>query len=151
MVNHENGYSGAITSITFDGATVAEDALIGRYININGVSAKITDNTATTLTFASTNFGTVADNAVIYAGEGAKGGLGVFSTLLLGADAYGVTDLEGGGLETIVKPLGSGGTADPLNQRSTVGWKATRTAEILLPERLLRVETTSSLEPASAN
>lgn len=39
---------------------------------------------------------------------------GVYSTLVLGANAYGTTSVEGGGLETIVKQLGSAGTADPL-------------------------------------
>ena len=42
-------------------------------------------------------------------------GLAVFGTLVLGAHAYGVTELEGGGLEHIVKQLGYGD--DPLNQR----------------------------------
>ena len=32
-------------------------------------------------------------------------GLAVFGTLVLGAHAYGVTELEGGGLEHIVKQL----------------------------------------------
>ena len=139
-VNHGGGYSGAITSITFDGGTVAEDALINRYININGVTAKITDNTASTLTFASTNFGTINDDAYIYPGEGGKEGTSVFCSLFFGEGAYGVTEVEGGGLQTIVKQKGSAGTADPLDQRSSVGWKAIKTAEILLPEYLIRVE-----------
>ena len=45
-------------------------------------------------------------------------GLAVFGTLVLGAHAYGVTELEGGGLEHIVKQLGYGD--DPLNQRASV-------------------------------
>ena len=143
-VNNADGYSGAITSITFDGGTVAEDALIGRYININGVSAKITDNTASTLTFASTNFGTILNDAVIYPGEGGMEGASVFGTLFLGENAYGVTDIEGGGLQTIVKQKGSAGTADPLDQRSSVGWKAIETAEILMQPYMIRVEHESS-------
>lgn len=66
----------------------------------------------------------------------------VYSTLIIGENAYGVTDVEGMGLEIIVKPLGSGD--DPLNQRSTVGWKAMKTAEILLQQNMVRIETTSS-------
>ncbi len=69
----------------------------------------------------------------------------VFGSLFLGANAYGKTQLEGGGLETIVKPLGSGGTADPLNQRSTVGWKATKVAERLTEEFMIRFESCSTL------
>ena len=40
---------------------------------------------------------------------------GVFGTLILGANAYGVTDIEGGGMQTIIKQKGSAGTADPLS------------------------------------
>ncbi len=34
-------------------------------------------------------------------------------TLILGADAYGVTEITGGGLQHIVKQLGSAGTPTP--------------------------------------
>ena len=47
---------------------------------------------------------------------------GVYSTLILGDNAYGVTEVEGGGLQHIVKQLGSAGTADALDQRATVGY-----------------------------
>ena len=46
----------------------------------------------------------------------------VYSTLVLADNAYGVTEITGGGLEHIVKQLGSSGTADPLNQRATAGY-----------------------------
>ena len=81
--------------------------------------------------------------AKIYTGEGCPAGLAVFGTLFLGADAYGVTEVTGGGLQTIVKQKGSAGTADPLDQRSSVGWKAMETAELLLPNYLIRVESCS--------
>ena len=64
----------------------------------------------------------------------------VFASLFFGDGAYGTTEVEGGGLQTIVKQKGSAGTADPLDQRSSVGWKALKTAEILLPSYLIRVE-----------
>lgn len=76
--------------------------------------------------------------AKIYAG-------GIFGTLILGANAYGTTEVEGGGLETIVKQLGSAGTNDPLNQRSTVGWKGMTTAEILVPQHICKVYSKSKL------
>ena len=69
---------------------------------------------------------------------------GVFSTLIMGADAYGVTEITGGGLQTIVKQKGSAGTADPLDQRSSVGWKAIKTAEILIENYIVRVESKSA-------
>lgn len=68
----------------------------------------------------------------------------VYSTLFLGDDAYGVIPLEGAGMEHIVKPKGSGGTSDPLNQRSTIGWKCYTTAVILVQQYMLRVETTAT-------
>ena len=69
---------------------------------------------------------------------------GIFATLFLGADAYGITEVEGGGLQIIVKQKGSSGTADPLDQRSSVGWKALRTAERLIDNYIVRVESYSN-------
>ena len=76
---------------------------------------------------------------------------GVFSTIFLGEGAYGVTEITGGGLETIVKQKGSAGTADPLDQRSSVGWKAIKTAEILIPNYIVRVESKSAAFSATTN
>lgn len=67
----------------------------------------------------------------------------VFGSLFFGEGAYGVTEVTGGGLQTIVKQKGSAGTADPLDQRSSVGWKAIKTAELLIPDYLVRVESCS--------
>lgn len=83
--------------------------------------------------------------AKIFSGEGANG-RDIYSTLVLGANAYGVTEVTGGGLEHIVKQLGSGGTADPLNQRATAGWKGTKTAERLVENYMIRIESASSFE-----
>ena len=149
-VNSSAGYTGSVTSIKFDGGTVETDALAGRCILINGVRAKVTANTADTLTVESCDFGTVADNAVIYPGEGGRDGLAVFGTLILGDGAYGVTEVTGGGLEIIVKQRGSSGAADPLDQRSSVGWKAIKTAEMLIENYLVRIESVSKRFSASA-
>ena len=86
--------------------------------------------------------------AKVFEGAGASG-VDVYSTLILGADAYGVTEITGGGLEHIVKQLGSAGTADPLNQRATAGWKATKTAERLVEQYMVRIETASTFGAAS--
>jgi N4-gp56 family major capsid protein len=75
---------------------------------------------------------------------------GVFGTLIMGDGAYGVTEITGGGLQTVVKQKGSAGTADPLDQRSSVGWKAIKTAEILIPQYLVRVESKSAAFSATA-
>lgn len=92
----------------------------------------------------------VSNQAKIFAKAGASG-KDVYSTLILGANAYGITSVEGGGLETIVKQLGSSGAADPLNQRGTAGWKATKTAEILVEQFMVRIETGSSFSDGIAN
>ena len=78
-----------------------------------------------------------------FAGEGANGA-DVYSTLIMGADAYGTTEVTGGGLQHITKPLGSAGTADALDQRATCGWKATKVTKILVPQYIVRIETTAT-------
>ena len=78
-------------------------------------------------------------------------GISVYDCLFFGDGAYGVTEVTGGGLQTIVKQKGSAGTADPLDQRSSVGWKAMSTAEILVPEYLVRYVCCSSFGEVPAN
>ena len=72
----------------------------------------------------------------------------VYACYFIGKGAYATTEVTGGGLQTIVKPLGSG--EDPLNQRSTVGWKATKTSEILVQDYLVRLEVCSAESNALA-
>ena len=91
-----------------------------------------------------------ATEAKIYSSSGCPAGLAVFGTLVFGDGAYGVTEITGGGLQTIVKQKGSAGTADPLDQRSSVGWKAIKTAEILIPNYLVRIESCSAAFSATA-
>ena len=86
--------------------------------------------------------------AKIWKGTGCPAGLAVFSTLILGAHAYGSTEIEGGGLEHIVKQLGYGD--DPLNQRASVGWKAHKTAERLVEQYMVRIESASSYSATAA-
>ena len=75
----------------------------------------------------------------------------VYATMILGQNAYGVTEVSGGGLQSIVKQLGSAGTADPLNQRATAGWKAIKTAVRLVEQYMVRIETTSGVNDHVAN
>lgn len=60
-----------------------------------------------------------------------------------GKDAYACVELENGAgkPEIIIKPNGSSGSADPLNQRASAGWKNCFTAAITQPLALVRVET----------
>ena len=72
-----------------------------------------------------------------------NGETSVYATLFLGKDAFGVLEPEGEGMEMIIKPKGQIG--GPLEQFSTIGYKFCHGAKILYQERMLRVESGSSL------
>jgi N4-gp56 family major capsid protein len=130
-------------------STADAAALVGRKILIGNNQYEIQSATtaaAGSATIKLTTTLTVTADTVIYPGEAGAEGVDVYSTLILGKDAYGITEIEGGGLEHIYKPLGSGGTSDPLNQRATAGWKAIKTAERLVETFMVRVETCSTYE-----
>ena len=78
-------------------------------------------------------------NAKVFSGTG-SGGIDVYGTLILAREAYGITRISGEAMKNIIKPLGSGGAADPLDQRQTSGWKATFVAKILNDNFMLRLE-----------
>lgn len=78
-------------------------------------------------------------NAKVLTGQG-TGSIDVYATLIFGQEAYGVSRISGEAVKNIVKPLGSAGTADPLDQRWTSGWKATFVSKILNDAFLVRLE-----------
>lgn len=55
-----------------------------------------------------------SSEAKIWKDDTCPSGLAVYGILFLGANAYGVTEVDGLGLKTIIKNLGSAGSADPL-------------------------------------
>lgn len=57
--------------------------------------------------------------------------INVYYTLILAANAYAISRISGEAMKNIIKPLGSAGSADPLDQRQTSGWKATFVAKML--------------------
>lgn len=135
-------------TVTINETLTADDIAklsAGRKVIIGAAVYDVVSATANTLVLEAAPTVTTA-GTVIYPGEAGAMGRDVYSTLVLGANAYGVTDIEGGGLRHIVKQLGSAGTADPLDQRATVGWKALQTAERLVEQYMVRIETTSTLE-----
>lgn len=85
----------------------------------------------------------MSSNAKKFAGGG-SGGVDVYATLILAREAYGTTEVAGHAMETIIHPLGSAGSADALNQRQTMGWKATFAALILNNAFMARLETYGS-------
>ncbi len=94
----------------------------------------------------------LAANAVVWTNDAgapdatSKAAPDVHATLVFGKDAYGVIDVDGkGAVQLIVKPHGSSGTADPLDQRATVGAKVTAyTAVVLNDLWLVKIEHTVS-------
>lgn len=144
--------------ITVQEQITADDAtkLAGRMVLINDVPYEVESASAAaagsaTITLKDTPASAPTAGNDVFPGEAGKGGRNVYSTLIMGAEAYGTTELTGGGLEHIVKPLGSAGTADPLNQRATVGWKATKVAERLVEAYMIRVETCSTFDETPLN
>lgn len=75
------------------------------------------------------------------------GGKNVYGIVIFGDGFYATTTVRGkGGVQAIHKPLGSSGTADPLNQQGSIGWKAFAGGVILNNTAGIRIETTVELE-----
>ncbi len=144
----KNGISSSTTSVAVNEPLTAKTFSTPVPVYVNGE-----ENTVTAISVsggtASLTLGTAVSNlsaGAVICGTGAgRDGSAVFCTLFIGENAYGVTDVEGGGLEHIVKQRGYGN--DPLNQRSSVGWKATKVAKRLVEEYLIRVESGSEFSP----
>ena len=144
----------ASASVPVNEALTAESFSTPVPVWVNGVANTVTavsvdpSTGAATLTLGSAV--TISSGDMICGKGAGKDGSAVFATLFLGENAYGVTDIEGGGLEHIVKQRGYGN--DPLNQRSSVGWKATKVAKRLLEEYMIRYESGSAFSAtAEAN
>lgn len=89
--------------------------------------------------------------AIFTDSNGGASGCAVYSCLFMGKGAYKVIDVGGSGASIIVKGKGSAGTSDPLDQRSTIGWKIPMFgAKITIPQYLVRVECGSSFSDVDA-
>ena len=92
----------------------------------------------------------VSSKAPFFVGAGNTGSVDVYCTFIFGREAFGVVDTAGfqgtvppsGKLGTIVKTPGQHDTSDPLNQRSTVGWKSIQAPKILNNAFMIRLEST---------
>ena len=134
-----------------DTITSAEaTALAARTIAVNGLTYTVSSATAgengeAYLTCSANVSSSIKAGMRVFPGEGTASGLPVHATLVIGRDAYGVTDPKAN-LETIVKELGSAGSADPLNQRGTMGWKCHHLAKILVDEYMVRIESVATAD-----
>lgn len=107
----------------------------------------------------------VSSNARVYT-DGGTAGADAYSCLFIGKESYGMAGFgatlpnyvqDSGGehgnntgkgvnpVEIIVKGLGEGGGLDPLNQRGTIGWKASHVASILNSAWIIDVEHATTL------
>jgi N4-gp56 family major capsid protein len=68
----------------------------------------------------------------------------VYNNFIGGQEAYGIVNLGSAAGRFYVKPLGSAGSADPLNQRGTVGWLLPFVARILNDNFYLNLQATHS-------
>ena len=140
----------ATTTVAVKEKITAADAtaLAGKKVMLGSsevtiASASANDAGSASLTLSAGVSNVAADTVIWPEGAGALGG-DVYSTLVIADDAYGTTKVAGGGLQHIVKPLGSGGSSDPLDQRTTVGWKAIKTAKILVQQYMVRIESSAT-------
>ena len=149
-----NGAVSGNSTTKFGGsaAGVPKNSLAGRWVLIGNQRGYVGANTSDTMTLYTDSTMTAplalncSDKTIIYPGEAGAEGRDVYATLIMGDNAYGTTQLGGEGLQHIVKQLGSAGTSDPLNQRATVGWKASKVTVRLVEAFMVRIETASTFE-----
>ena len=142
----------AYIGIVHPDTTAALEGLTG-YIPVSEYSAAMSAEPNEVGSYRNIRFFESTNSKVFLAGGKAVGADGmisaggtsndVYATLIIGENAYGVCPLSGNALTNIVKPLGSAGSADPLDQRATSGWKAITTTKILNEAWMVRVEHTN--------
>lgn len=127
-------------------ALAGKSIILGSGNNAQVLEVQSANGAAKTITVVSAPTGTPGAGDKLYAYGAGDKARNVAATLVFGKNAYGVVDLEGGNLRSIIKPKGSAGTADPLDQISTIGWKVDGfAAKVLQPLWLIRVEHTYSM------
>ena len=93
---------------------------------------------------ATTTDWTTTNALKIVPSGGASNGDEVHASIIYGQDAYGMVKLGGKGkpnIQIIVKPVGSSGSDDPVNQRGTIAWKVQHFAcAVLQDDFIIRVE-----------
>jgi N4-gp56 family major capsid protein len=76
-------------------------------------------------------------------------GADVYEVVMFGKGFYGVTELDALAASVIVHPRGTGGHSDPLDQKSTIGWKCAMAAKILNNDFGVLINCASSRTPAA--
>ena len=88
---------------------------------------------------------TTAKSLKVVPSGGATSGAEVHASLIYGQHAFGLVKLGGGkgkpNIQTIIMPLGSEGSADPLKQRGSIAWKVKHFAcAVIQDDFIVRVE-----------
>lgn len=145
-------HSASSAVVTVDEITAEAEAFLSKahakvMIGAEEYEVSGVDRAAKTITLTSAVSTAIPADTYVYSTEAGKlddatkTADDVHMTLVFGKDAYGVIDLGGGAITTIIKGRGSAGTDDPLDQRATVGAKVMAyTATILNDLWLLRIE-----------
>lgn len=128
--------------------TAEAPELADKKVWINNKSYTIANAAAGTNGNAVLNLASVADDFIepdmkIYPGDGGANGKPVYSTVIVGKNAFGTSGDNN--VEMINKSLGSAGTADPLNQRGTYGWKGYHFCKIIEQSKMCRIESLSEI------
>lgn len=142
MINPDNGYNttpigrcfvGIVhPNTTFDLDDATGWVPVEKYPNKANVMPDEVGSLASVRFIETTNAKVKEDTGV--------GSIDVYCTLILAKNAYAQSRISGLTLKNIVKPLGSAGTADPLDQRATSGWKLSYVAKILNQSWMVRIE-----------
>lgn len=148
VASHTAGSADVVVDELTD-AAYAFLSLAGAKVTIGSTEYTVSslDRATKTITLSAAVGGAIAADTWVYSTEAGalaadKSAADVHFSLVFGKDAYGVVDLEGhGAMQSIVKPRGSAGADDPLDQRSTVGAKVPAyAAKILNDLWLVRIE-----------
>jgi N4-gp56 family major capsid protein len=78
-------------------------------------------------------------NAKVKEGAGTSG-IDVYTLLVIGKNAYGVTLMDGMSTNIYIKLPSEAGAEDPIEQRASAGWKVSKTAKILNEDWMVRYE-----------
>lgn len=89
-------------------------------------------------------------NARVYGSAGLSA-VGIFTALVMGDGYYGESRLSAEAADIIVKPVGSSGVFDPLNQVGSVGWKAALAVRRLDETAAVRIEHTATADVQGGN
>lgn len=100
---------------------IMSDTSAGGFIDLNKYVAGLADGPLNGEVGKVYGARVVESTNVNYAAN--NGSVNVYRTFMFAKDSFAVTSFDKDHIELIVKQLGSGGTADPLNQIATAGYK----------------------------